>query len=538
MRPTPALVPLLFWTFGLSVGGVGEAAEPPNAGQKAAQVAKALDREIQKRLDSNNVKASPLADDATFLRRVTLDITGRIPTAEQAEKFLASSEATRRAQLIDALLADARYGEYHASAWQAFIEATGDPPNSMRSKFEAWLAAELNQGRGWDKIVHTMLTEGEGPAGYFVWANYKEPGELASTTARFFLGVQIQCAQCHDHPFADWQQSDYWGLAAFYSRVKRLRVKGKGNVLTEDAIPGKKKKKPIAQGAFITIPESGTRTGAGKVVHAKFLKASTPKLPDEGAVRQHLAAWITAKENPYFAKAIVNRTWAHFFGKGLVPLTEGLGTETEPSHPEVLDLLTRELIDSGFDLKHLIRCIVSSETYQRSSQTIPENQKDGTLYSHASVRVLPPDVLFDSVVAAMGNPKLRGGLASPLPYEIYSGRKRSSNVSTREAFIDFFGRKDDGDKSTDYTYGIPQALALMNAEQFNAVPPIAEKLVKAKASEKKAIETLFLATLTRLPTDRESSLMSNYLAGQKNAQAGYQGILWILLNTSEFTLNQ
>ena len=511
--------------------------QQPKSGRNVADVARAIDREIQKQLDAANIKASAQADDAEFLRRVTLDITGTIPTTDLAAKFLRNTDADKREKLIDQLLADSRYGVYHAGVWGDRIDATGTPPRSMASRFREWLAGEFNRGNSWNKIVQDMLTDGNGPAGYFVWANYKEPGELADTTSRFFLGVRIACARCHNHPLADWTQSDYWGMAAFYTRIKRVRLKGKGNILTEDPIPGKKKRKPETKGATITIPSAGTRNGAGKIIRARFLSGDIPELPDEGALRPTLANWIVAKRNPYFAKATVNRIWAHFFGKGLVRLADGFDSGTEPSHPELLKLLATEFTESGYDLKHLIRCICRSQTYQRSSRPLPDNKKDETLYSHMPVRVLAPGVLFDSVVTAMGNPRLRGGLASPLPYEIYSGKKRSTNVSTRQAFIEFFGEKDESVKATQYTYGIPQVLALMNAKQFNETSPLVEKMVKDKVSRDQAIDTLFLATLTRMPNDNEHRLMTNYLEGRTNLEAGYSGVLWILLNTNEFTVN-
>lgn len=500
-------------------------------------VAKAIDDVIQKRLDAKGLKPSPQTDDDEFLRRVSLDIIGRIPTAERAASFLNSTDPDKRRKLVDELLADSRYGEYVASRWGDWIDATGSPPRSMASKFREWLAAELNRGRRWDAIVREMLTEGSGPAGYFVWANYKQPGELADTTSRFFLGVQIQCARCHNHPFTSWKQADYWGLAAFYSRLNRRRVKGKGNVLSEDPLPGKKERRRAVKGAAIEIPSSGTRSGAGTLVKAKFLGSSEPELPDEGALRPALAAWITAKDNPYFAKAAVNRVWAHYFGRGLVKLTDGFDAGTEPTHPRLLQLLAREFVRSGYDLKHLIRCLCASQTYQRTSRPLPGNKDDETLYSHMPVRVLRADVLFDSIVTAMGNPKLRGGFAAPLPYEIYSGRKRSSRVVTRAAFVEFFGKRDASGKSTVYTYGIPQVLALMNAKHFNGTPPTVETLVKSKLGRKPAIQKLFLATLTRFPTEAETQLMSGYLSRRNDARSGYTGILWILFNTNEFTLN-
>jgi hypothetical protein len=508
------------------------------SGGDVAAVAQAIDRAIQQPLDAKKIKTSPRTDDAEFLRRVTLDITGRIPTAERAADFLVSTDPDRRRKLIDELLANPLYGEHFAGNWIDLIHATGSPPRSMTAGFRKWLAAEFNQGHGWDKTVHEMLTaEGTKPAGYFVRANFKEPGQLAGTTARFFLGVRMECAECHNHPFTNWKQTDYWGLAAFYTRLKQVNAKG-GNLLTEDSPPGKKPKTP-GLGARITIPNSGVRTGAGKVVKAKLLKSTEPNLPDEGPLRPTLASWITAKENPYFAQAAVHRLWAHLFGSGFFSPIDDRHDETAPSHPQLLQLLSREFVASGHDLKHLMRCITNSETYQRTSRPIAANKEDSALFSHMAVRVMNADVLFDSLVTALGNPKLPGGLGAPLPYEIYAGgASKNAKPSARAEFIKFFDTRDaDSGNTTEYTHGIPQVLALLNAKQFNTAPPIVDKLVKSKVSKEKAVDTLFLAALTRYPTASEMKLMTGFVERRKDLPTGYTGVLWILFNSNEFVLN-
>jgi hypothetical protein len=526
LREISAFSLFLVLAASLALPAFGAAAE-----RDVAAVARAIDQDLLKQLAGQKIKPSPQADDAEFLRRVSLDITGRIPTAEKAAEFLGSTDPERRRKLIDELLANSAYGEHFAGMWGDLIRATGTPPNSLGGSYRKWLAAEFNQGRGWDKIVHEMLTsEGkifDKPSGYFVLANYKEPGQLAGTTARFFLGIRLECAECHDHPFTNWQQTDYWGLAAFFTRVKQVNEKG-GNVLTENPLPG----------ATITIPSTEGNKGSGTVVKAKFLGGSEPKFDDEGPLRPSLASWLTAADNPYFAPAAVNRMWAHLFGTGLFNPIDDYNEDLPPSHPDILQLLAKEFVASGHDLKHLIRCLCNSQAYQRTSKPLPENKDDQTLFSHMAVKVMTADALFDSLVTALGNPKLPGGLGAPLPYEIYSGgASKNGKPSAREEFLKFFDTKDESGKTTEYTHGIPQVLALMNTRQFNATPPIVDKLIKAKLSNEKAIETLFLAALTRYPTANEMNLMSGYLARRQDTEKGYAGILWILLNSNEFVLN-
>jgi len=510
-------------------------ASAQNPSRDVDRIAQAIDVEILKTLKTEGVAPAPLADDAEFLRRVSIDIIGRIPSADKAADFLRDTDSDRRRKLIDELLAHAGYGEHFAGIWTDLIRATGTPPQSMTASFRKWLSEEFNQNRSWDKIAHDLLTaEGLAPASFFVRANYMEPGKVSSTAARFFLGVRLECAECHDHPFLNWKQTDYWGMAAFFGRVKQISAKG-GKLLSEESIPGKKKN---TTGASIVIPGSGVRDGAGKVVMARFLNGPEPRLPDEGPLRPTLADWIVARENPYFAQAAVNRIWSHLFGRGFVNPIDDLHEDMEPSHPELLNLLAREFSESGHDLKHLIRCIANSQTYQRTSKPVAGNKNDAALFSHMAVKVMTANVLFDSLVTALGEPRLPGGLGAPLPYEVYAGgNSKTSKPNARDEFIKFFDTSDDSGRTTEYTHGIPQILALMNAGQFNAAPPIVDRLVKANLPRGQAIETLFLATLTRLPTDNEINLMTGYLQRRQDLTTGYTGVLWILFNTNEFVLN-
>lgn len=505
-----------------------------------ASLARRIDAALQAELERAQVPASPAADDAQFLRRVTLDITGRIPTAEQGAAFLDDTAADKRAKLVDALLDQPRYGEYLASRWTDLFVANGTPPRSTEAAFRRWLAAEFNAGRGWNEIVRKLLsaagTAEESPESWYLRANIAEPGLQASTMARYFLGVQVQCAECHDHPFVDWKQGDYWGLAAFFTRLNQVRLSS-GQKLTEER-PANKAPPAAGTGARIVIGTNGVKVGKGNVVMARFLSGSEPSLPDVGPILPALADWVTAQGNPWFARAAVNRTWAHFFGTGFVAPLDDFQPGATPLHAALLDELAAEFVTSGHDLKHLIRGLCNSQAYQRSSQPLAGNRDDATRFSHQAVKVMPPDVLFDSLVVAMGNPKLTGGLGSPLPYELYSPKSAStSKPPAREEFIRFFNTRADADNTTDYSLGIPQILALMNARSFNAVPPIVDKLVKDDTQHERAIEHLYLATLSRRPTADESRLLCEYVAKRPDARQGYSGVLWILFNSAEFVLN-
>jgi Protein of unknown function (DUF1549)/Protein of unknown function (DUF1553) len=485
--------------------GIPQAAE--KSSRSARTVAAEIDRHITARLADAKIPASGLADDAEFCRRLCIDITGKIPTADRAAAFIDSTDPDKRAKLIDELLASPEYGRHFATIWTNLITANGDPDARPATKpFATWLAAELNQGRGWDKLVSEMLTaQGTGaanPATFFTNANASKAGELGNASTKLFLGLQVACAECHDHPFNKWTQNDYWGMAAFFGRLKTANNgKNKDNADVMEVTPTAKaaaknaKKKddapPVASTTgTIKIPATGGNKGAGKVVPAKFLEGERPMLPAEGAIRPNLAAWMTSGSNPFFARAASNRLWGHFFGRGFVNPLDDFLNGNEPSHPELLALLSQEFIGSGHDFKHLIRCICNSQTYQRTSATLPGNKDDEQLFSHMAVKVMMPEAVYDSLTTAMGT-NLPGGLISQARYGDGKGKNAKGAATAkgdgRDEFVKFFRTKEEGTPSTEFTHGIPQLLGLMNNPQFNRVTPSVEKLVKAGATKEKAI---------------------------------------------------
>ncbi len=527
-----------------------------NAARSASSVATEIDRHINARLAEAKIPASALADDAEFCRRVYIDITGRIPTADRAATFIDSTDPDKRARLIDELLASPEYGRHFATIWTNLIMANGDPDARPTTKpFTAWLAGELNQGHGWDKLVAEMLTAHGTPAAnaatFFTAANASHAGQLGSASTKLFLGIQIACAECHDHPFNKWTQNDYWGMGAFFGRLKVANNgKNKDNAEIVEVTPPKtapkaaKKKDDappvVSATGTIKIPATGGNKGAGKIVPAKFLEGEKPTLPTEGAIRPALAAWMTSSDNPFFARAAVNRLWGHFFGRGFVNPLDDFLNGSEPSHPELLTLLSQEFIASGHDFKHLIRSICNSQAYQRTSATLPGNKDDEALFSHMAVKVMMPEAVYDSLTTAMGT-TLPGGLVSQARYGDGKGKNAKGAATakndSRDEFVKFFRTKEEGTPSTEFTHGIPQMLGLMNNPQFNRVTPSVEKLVKAGAPKEKAVEEIYLGTLSRRPRADEMKLMLGFLAKAKSPAEGYADVLWILFNTNEFMLN-
>jgi len=526
---------------------VGKVETPAARDFKA--VAAIIDKEIDAELKESMIPASPLADDAEFLRRASLDITGKIPGYEKAAAFINSTDPDKRAKLVDELLASADYGKHFATIWQnRIMPPTTDVRRVNGEPFHTWLAESFNKNRGWDKIVYDMIAaEGDGDKNPQVtfWiaqvdGNRIAPNKATASCAQLFLGVQLQCAECHNHPFTGWKQTDFWSVAAFFGRVQmdrdsKAQVKAGGLPGVSELIKGGgdrkagkgKDRTPVSAGATIVIPET-----KGKVVSAKFLEGAAPTLDPKQPFRPSFAEWATSGQNKFFANAAVNRTWNHFFGRGFVMPVDDFHAGNPPSHPTLLKNLAGELVASGFDLKHLIRGICASKTYQRTSRPLPGNDVDTTLFSHMNVKVMSPEMLFDCLTSAMGTELARDTTAP---------RKAAGNKGgggTRAQFVAFFNTGDENTESTEFTHGIPQALRLMNSPQFNRGGPVVAEVMKKFAGDKaKIIEALYLSALTRKPTAAESKRMLEYVAKQSDAKTANASVLWVLLNSSEFILN-
>jgi hypothetical protein len=498
-------------------------------------VTKAVDDAIEARLARDGLTPAEQADDAEFLRRTYLDLTGVVPTVETAIAFLSDTSPGKRAKLIDERLESPEHGRFTGEQWAALL-APEEP--ALRPKLETWLTDQINRGRGWDAIVRDLIAAGgTGPETNFVMAHAENkqpvPEKLAGATARLFLGLQLQCAECHNHPFTEWKQTDFWALAAFYSRARMATKPPAGLSDSETPViklPPKKGEPAVdLSGAVIPIGANAGRA-AGKPVRAKFLGGVEPTLEPKGPFRPALAAWVAAEDNPYFADAAVNRIWSDLFGRGLVNPVDDLSPENTASHPEVLRVLAEEFRASGFDRKHLIRCICNSKTYQRTSRgTDSAGEK---LYARVPVKVMSPGVLYDSLVRTAGVKEVRLDVYLP------SGGRGGVTAKrpAREVFVRFFSTRDPDSPGTEYSHGIPQALGLLNGQTFTRPTPVVEQLVKDKATPERAIEQLYLSALARRPTPDETKQMTVYLLKRTDPAAGYAGVLWILLNSPEFIL--
>ncbi|MFM5983751.1 MAG: DUF1549 and DUF1553 domain-containing protein, partial [Sphaerospermopsis kisseleviana] len=510
--------------------------------RKSAEVAKLIDREISAKLAAMKMSASPKADDAEFLRRVYLDITGKPPVANKTLEFLADVDPRKREKLIDSLLNSPEFGNHFAERWvnvfrqMAVIQKEWEP-----APFQAWMAERFNDGRGWDKIVREMLAVSglfaDHPQTAFYYYNADmqgkfEPKIMTGNVSQVFLGVQLQCAECHDHPFSDYKQSDFWGMAAFFS-ITSTPNNPPNTRGVKDNLP----KTPPKPGTpvVISIPQGEARN-AGTKVRAKFLGGEEPTLDPTVSFRPAFANWLTSRENRQFAKASVNRLWAQFLGRGFVHPLNDFGDHNTPSHPQLLDALAEELAASNFDIKHLIRSICQSEAYQRSSKTTSGNEtaEADPLFARMTTKVLPPEELYDALCIALelseigpvADPKKKPNPKAPLP------------PSPRSVFVSAFRNPGEVDEPTEIKLGVPHVLKLMNEGDYNSGGKTVERIMAAAKTPEEVIDGLFIAVLARHPTPAEQKKFTEFTAAQPTPRAGYDRVVWILLNSTAFTLNR
>lgn len=494
---------------------------PAAAAAGPAALAELIDRQIQARLDAEGMKRVAPADDAEFLRRAYLDLHGVVPTAEQAARFLDRNDEGKRAALIDELLDDPRFGEHLADVWRkALISPLANEQRMQTDRFAAWLAERFNANDGWDRIVFDLLTATgkmeENPAVTYLIEGRHPLGvtDLADLSSRYFLGVRLNCAQCHDHPFVAWKRNDYWGMAAFFAQIQTP----------------KRPKMVYAVGLRDDPKMTMATLGDADMIEGfqlqppTFLGGETAVSADGEPLRAALAKWIVDAENPYFARAAVNRLWWHFFGRGIVNPVDDMHSGNAPSHPELLDLLSRKFAESGFDLKELCRAILNSRTYQQTSRPGDDADREAELFARMSIKVLTAEQLYDSLVAVVGPPAKTAAV--------------DARFGTRQEFTQFFASTGDPEP-TRYDRGIPHVLRLMNSPQFagRSIEMLVAKTADAERSADGVVDRLFLTILARRPTDDERQYLHERLNDAASQADAYRELGWALLMSSEFSLN-
>jgi hypothetical protein len=485
-------------------------------------LARAIDEEIGKRLAEEKVPVSPRSDDAEFVRRVYLDLTGVIPTAAKAVEFIDRKDPAKRAQLIDELLASPAFGRHMADIWdKVLFQRVTDNRAIKIDPLTDWLQERFNAGMGWDRMVRELITatgtqEENGAATYFLAALTAD--KMVDSVSRAFMGIKIECTQCHNHPFTGWKQADYWGMAAFFMKV---RIQGNPRNANRGGTPGVVESD---RGRQRNLPDSA------KVLPPKFFQGQQPATSAAEPLRPVLAQWLTSPANPFFSRAFANRVWGQLFGGGIINPIDDMHEERIASHPALLALLAKRFAAGGFDVKSLFRGICRSDAYQRTSRPAAGNESDHLLFSHMNIKVLTPEQLFDSLVAVLGEPGGRGAARRPAQN---AGR---GPATPRDQFIAFFD-PGEGSRATDYQDGIPQALRLMNGPFLARNSLTVAREITRGLPQPQAMSRLYLTVLSRRPTAEESARLTAYAARAESRESAYGDVLWALLNSSEFTLN-
>jgi hypothetical protein len=503
----------------------------------ARALAERIDRYLAARWEHDKVTPAPLAEDDEFVRRVYLDLIGRIPSVSEVRRFLKDPASDKRERLIEELLKSPGYVTHMTHVWRTLLLPESDNNYELlylRPGFELWLREKFQDNVGYDKMVRQLITLPFGtgrdamqayqdmqnpnsatPIAFYM-AREGKPENLAASTARLFLGARLECAQCHNHPFAKWTREQFWGLAAFYAGLQRPRGQGFYGPISE-----------VFDRREMAIP------GTERVVQANFLDGSEPRWKYKVGPRVTLADWMTSAENPYFARAAANRMWAHFLGIGIVEPVDDFNDENKPSHPEILDDLSREFASHDFDMKFLIRAIALSKAYQLTSARTDPTQEDPRGFSRMAVKGLTQEQLYDSIVQATG-------YRDPTP----ANQRLYDLQSPRAVFVSKFASQD---KRTEYHTSIPQALALMNSQLIADATSLSRSETLAAISEAPFLDTgakveaLFLATLARKPRSEEAERLVKYVndggAAKNNKKKALADVFWALLNSPEFILN-
>lgn len=481
--------------------------------REAKALADTIDRLVAAQWKERGIKPAAPADDDEFLRRVYLDVVGRIPRVSEVLDFKDREVALPRETWINKeLLESPDYVNHFAATWRNLIVPAdnGQIGNGLAQPVEAWLRQKFKENARYDQMARELLAgpvaQNQVAATYFQ-ANQLKPEVVAATTSRLFLGVKLECAQCHNHPFAKWTRDQFWEFAAFFSGVAQA---GADRADSHD----------------IMIP------GLGRTVQARFLDGTPPKWPAGFATREVLADWMLRADNRYFARAAVNRFWAHFFGTGLVEPVDDIGEQNPPSHPELFDELARQFAAHGFDVKYLVRAITFSKTYQLSSAVSDaSHREDDRHFARMAFKGLTGEQLYDSLLAAMDAPPERP-----------SGQPMESPASRRAEFLARFAGQE---KRTEHQTSILQALSLMNGQLISeaTVPAKCRTLAKflnEPLDTAQRVEALYLVTLGRKPRADESARFVKYVdAGgpKKDPRAALGDVFWALLNNAEFCLN-
>jgi hypothetical protein len=482
-----------------------------------------VDQTVFAKLNRMRIAPSELCTDAEFIRRAHLDLIGTLPTPAEVEQFLKDDPKTRRALLVDRLLDRPEFHDFWTLKFADILRANGRLIQTKGANvFTRWIKTNLERNRPMDEFVRELLTA-EGSAFRNPAANYfrisRDPENSVETTAQLFLGVRIQCAKCHNHPFERWTQDDYYGFAAFFSRVRQ-----KKGILPDDEV------------VFVAGDGEVRQPRTGQTMKPKALGGPVYEDKQEAAERRvRLASWLTAPENPFFAKSFVNRIWFHVVGRGIVEPVDDFRDSNPAVNDELLDALTADFVAHRFDLKHLIRRITTSRTYQLSARTNSLNADDNLYFSHAVTKLLPAEVLLDAISTLTetttnfdGLPK--GTKATQIP-----------DGKMENPFLKTFGRPArelacECERESDSN--LSQALQLIGGATVNGKLRDDDgrmaALAKSTKSPEEITKELYAVALSREPNASELAAASKHLQNAKDRRQAVEDLGWVLINSKEF----
>ena len=491
---------------------------------RALETVQEIDRLLAARWEADGHPVASLADDSEFLRRVYLDLVGVIPRVAEVRAFLADESPDKRPQTINRLLASPRHATHMANTWRQIMLPGGIDLEQLQSVagVQNWLRRQFSQNTRYDVIVSDFLVAtggGEANPALFYTSLELKPEKLAASTSRIFLGLQIECAECHDHPFDHWTQNDFWGYAAFFAQLEQSQpMNAAGQVRLVDRSAGE-----------VTLPDTET------VIAPKYPNVRGARDSDRGSRRRQLAIWMASRDNPFLARAAVNRVWSQMFGRGLVEPVDDIGAHNPASHPELMERLTEEFVRAGFDVRHLIRLLANTRAYQLTSRSVEAGTSPDATFARMAIKTMTSEQLYDSL-----NRILMRRSAQPSPF---LQAARGLFDPGRLSFVAKMQMQ--GANATEFEAGVLQALTLLNGSETSALTSVEQSglLMSLEApffTNEERVETLFLAALSRLPNDTERQLFVDYVE-QGGATSDWRiassDVLWALLNSAEFALN-
>jgi hypothetical protein len=527
---TKILIPVFFltaWCFTPLV----------NFAQSPTEVAQKIDELL---ISETIVSQTSICDDETFLRRAFFDIVGQPPSLEDVLVYGLEPSVNKRSLLIEFLLSDKAYGANWSRYWRDVImyRRTNDQSLIGVPSLESYLTDAINRGEGWDRIAVDFITatgdiQNDGRA-VFIAAQQARPEETVAEISRIFLGIQIQCAQCHDHPTDRWKQEQFHELVAFFPRVALRPQQEPRSFIVHATDSVGRRRTSNANNRFVgtlehTMPNLVEPTQPGKVMTPKFFVSgqTLPTGTTDAVRRDALARWITAPDNHWFAKAVANRVWAELVGEGFYEPVDDIGPDRTPSAPKTMDYLATEFTLSGYDLKWLMQTIMSTQAYQRSS--LDRRNYDQIPFQANTIQPLRSDQLFDSVMSVfeISDADSEG-----------TGQGLRRLQSPRNVFAGVFGY-DPNDPRGDVTVSIPQSLAMMNSTFINEQIQSRQgtmlyRLLQEVQSDRAAIQELYLRVLSRRPNRKELNTSLAYIKQVANRGESFEDLLWALLNSAEF----